>query len=103
MQIGTGPFMTEALLRSEASVDFLHCLIGFFGSQTTHENSTHDTNILHYDHTRTYIRIVFLPLSSNHRCVFFEGYNMGRICSGWLAEYELGFFLTLEIYPVCGC
>jgi hypothetical protein len=30
MQIGTGPFMTEALLRSEASVDFLHCLIGFF-------------------------------------------------------------------------
>lgn len=24
MQIGTGPFMTEAFLRSEASVDFLH-------------------------------------------------------------------------------
>jgi hypothetical protein len=30
MQIGTGPFMTEALLCSKASVDFLHCLIGFF-------------------------------------------------------------------------
>jgi hypothetical protein len=66
----TGPFMTEALLRSEASVDFLHCLIGFFDlKRRTKTRPTIPTYRAMTTHIPTFVSSFYIS-SSNHCWIF---------------------------------
>lgn len=85
--IGTGPFMTEALLRSEASVDFLLCLNWILLAlkyDNTKTRPTIPTKTIYIPSYRLYFVLLIIIVCSFE---LLGRMDMGRICSGWLAEH----------------